>query len=295
LLKDLRTKGYWIFDHIRNTEKVTVNQDGQDYSWFNGYYDNKAEKVEGQKEDRIRMTLTGQVFPVMSGLADKDDVTDVIKSVEKFLKDKKLGGYKLNTDFGVSHYLDLGRAFGFAYGTKENGAFFSHMIVMYAYGLYKRNFVHAGYEVLKSLYDMCIDTQKSKIYPGIPEYMDLEGKGMYHYLTGSASWFILTELTQVFGVKGDKGDLMIAPKIVAQQFSRKEQISITCKFAAKTLEVCYINKKGLDFGDYKIKDILLNNERVSFHENADLSVKITKQDISNWPENARIFVYLDKK
>jgi len=49
---------------------------------------------------------------------------------------------------------------------------------------------------------MASDAQRSKIYPGIPEYFDSEGRGMYHYLTGSASWMVLTLLNYVFGVRG---------------------------------------------------------------------------------------------
>src|SRR3990167_5958334 len=46
-------------------------------------------------------------------------------------------------------------------------------------------FVNEGREVIDSIYKMCLRTEKSKIYPGIPEYFNSEGRGMYHYLTGS--------------------------------------------------------------------------------------------------------------
>lgn len=184
IVNHLKGKARWIFDHIRRQEIVTV-KDQEKNCWFNGYYDNQGKRVEGNVDGRVRMTLTGQVFSVMSGLASKEEVNDVVASVDHFLKDKTMGGYRLNTDFGLRHYLDLGRAFGFAYGTKENGAFFSHMNVMYAYALYKRGFVHQGYEVLHSIYRMASDPVRAKIYPGIPEYFDSEGRGMYHYM-GSA-------------------------------------------------------------------------------------------------------------
>ena len=201
LIQDLRAKAHWAFEHIRKNEKVTVGKN----TWFNGYYDNKGARVEGLKGKNVWMTLTGQVFPIMSGLAGHDEIKQVAASVNRYLKDKKLKGLHLNTDFGLRHYLDFGRAFGFAYGTKENGAFFSHMTVMYAYALYKNGFVREGFEVLRSIYDMCMDTDKSKIYPGIPEYFDSLGQGMYHYLTGSASWLVLTELTQGRRGKAPRG------------------------------------------------------------------------------------------
>ncbi|MBF0477983.1 MAG: cellobiose phosphorylase [Candidatus Omnitrophica bacterium] len=294
LVKDLRSKAEWAFNFIRTNEKVTVEIEGADYSWFNGYYDNKAERVEGKKADCIRMTLTGQVFPLMSGMAADDDISGVIRSVQRFLKDKKLGGYRLNTDFGVLHYLELGRAFGFAYGTKENGAFFSHMIVMYAFALYKRGYVHAGYEVLKSIYDMCMDTDKSRIYPGIPEYFDGEGRGMYHYLTGSASWLVYAELAQVFGVRGDTGDLILEPKLVKEQFAGQTQISVISKFAGKNIEVCYCNDKGLDFGDYKIAKIMVGDKLVNFEKPSSKKAYIPREVVQSWPDGARVIVTFEK-
>ena len=102
--------------------------------------------------------------------------------------------------------------FGFAYGEKENGAVFSHMTVMYANALYQRGFVEEGYKALHTLLATAMDFETSKIYPGVPEYFDASGRGMYNYLTGAASWFMLTMITEVYGVKGSLGNLVLAPK-----------------------------------------------------------------------------------
>ncbi len=277
VIKDLKKKGQWIFRQIRKQEWTSVQDKQQTYQWFNGYYDNHGERVEGKKDEKVWMTLTGQVFPVMSGLATPEEIQEIVKSVNRFLKDPQLGGIRLNTDFGLDHYLNFGRAFGFAYGTKENGAFFSHMNVMYAYALYKRGFVHDGYAVLQSIYRMCIDTEKSKIYPGIPEYFDSLGRGMYHYLTGSASWLILTQLTQVFGVQGDRGDLVLAPKLLLQEFDQKGEARVRCYFAGKKLEIIYVNQKKIDFGKYSIKSVSLNQTDCPATKISEMSVKIKRE------------------
>ena len=289
--KDLRHKAHWIFGQIRRQEKMTVEHGGKKYQWFNGYYDNKAQRVEGIIGDTVRMTLTGQVFAIMSGMAEPKEIEEIILSVDKFLKDKKLGGYRLNTDFGLKHYLDLGRAFGFAYGTKENGSFFSHMIVMYAYALYLRGFARKGYEVLQSMYRMAIDSERSKIYPGIPEYFDSLGRGMYHYLTGSASWMVLTELTQVFGVRGVGGDLLLSPQLVKEEFNTKGNASITCQFAGRTLTVEYRNPKKLDAGLYRIDQITLNGNPIVGQLLNKSSARIQRSQILNTKE-AHIIVML---
>jgi len=275
LARDLRAKGHWIFAHIRRQEKIQFKKASKTYQWFNGYYDNNAQRVEGVFDNRVRMTLTGQVFSIMSGMAPNEEVKEVIKSVDQFLKDKELGGYRLNTDFGVEHYLALGRAFGFAYGTKENGAFFSHMNVMYAAALYQRGFAREGYSVVQSIYKMASDGKRSKIYPGIPEYFDSEGRGMYHYLTGSASWLVLTQLIHVFGVRGHRGDLMLAPQLVKEEFNQKGIASVTCQFAGKCLTVEYHNPKKLDAGYYAIKEISMDGKPLAFEGNSKVLIQRT--------------------
>jgi cellobiose phosphorylase len=294
LTKDLRHKAHWSFGQIRRQEKIFAQVDGKRYQWFNGYYDNRSERVEGLRDGRVRMTLTGQVFSLMSGMAHADEVESVIEAVNKFLKDKKLGGYRLNTDFGVKHYLDLGRAFGFAYGTKENGAFFSHMIVMYAYALYSRGYAREGYTVLQSIYKMASDGERSKIYPGIPEYFDSMGRGMYHYLTGSASWLVLTQLTQSFGVRGLSGDLLLAPQLVKEEFDAKGMASVICQFAEKKITVEYQNNKKLDAGSYGIGAVTLNGQVIVGQIINQTSIKIPRALIAN-AKQAIIRVVLEAK
>ena len=127
------------------------------------------------------MMLTGQVFAIMSGTAEPDQTKAIIKSADRYLFDEKAGGYRLNTDFKEEKF-DLGRMFGFAYGEKENGAVFSHMAVMYANALYKQGYAKEGYKVLKTLLDAAMRVENSVMYPGIPEYFDNDGRGLYAYL-----------------------------------------------------------------------------------------------------------------
>jgi cellobiose phosphorylase len=185
LAEDLKCKSEWLTQHIRKNEWLKEG-------FFNGYYDNLGRRVEGKIGGKVRMMLASQVFAIMSGVAEDKQVKQIIKSVNKYLRDSELGGLHLNTDFGQEQH-NFGRAFSFVYGDKENGAFFNHMAVMYAYALIKRGYIKEGEEALDSIYRMAVNTAKSKIYPCLPEYFNLEGRGMYSYLTGSASWFVLTK------------------------------------------------------------------------------------------------------
>ncbi len=258
IIADLREKSAFITEHVRQKEWTQTRAgDGL----YNGYYDNHGRRVEGDFPKGLHITLAGQVFPIMTGVATHEQTLDIFKTAKKYLKDKTHGGFRLNTNFNEIR-PDLGRAFSFAYGEKENGAFFSHMVVMFAYALYQRGFVHEGREVLDSIFHMCLRTQKSKIYPGIPEYFNSNGRGMYHYLTGSASWFILTFLTQVFGVRGAAGDLVLSPKLTKNDFSETAEVSVQSHFAGKTVRVIYRNQKKIPYEHYFISKVALNGREL---------------------------------
>jgi cellobiose phosphorylase len=272
LAQNLKNKAAWIRNHILGTEWIE-NREG--HSWYNGYYDNSGRRVEGDFETGVRMMLAGQVFAIMSGTASEEQIKAIVKAADAYLYDESIGGYKLNTDF---HEVkeDLGRMFGFAYGHKENGAVFSHMVVMYSNALYQRGFVKEGYKAINTLYRHCSDFEKSRIYPGIPEYIGDNGRGLYHYLTGSASWLLLTVLTEMFGVKGAMGDLQLEPKLLGEQFDQQGLAEVSLIFAGRKLTICYENKGMKDYGNYYISKVLLNKNS---YEANDGTYIIRRQDI----------------
>ncbi len=252
LAENLEGKADWLMEHIRRQEWIADGRDG----WFNSYYDNHGQPLEGIAETGARMMLTGQVFAIMSGTATEEQVKAIARSADKYLYKKEEGGYRLNTDFHELKF-DMGRMFGFAYGEKENGAVFSHMTVMYANALYRRGFVREGYKALQTLADAALDFESSKIYPGIPEYFNAEGRGMYHYLTGAASWYMLTVITEAFGVRGENGSLAIAPKLVREQFGEAGTASLALPFAGKRFQVIAVNLSRKDYGEYRLEKAYL--------------------------------------
>ncbi len=258
LATNLTNKSDWIMKHVRSQEWI----EGKDNEgWFNSYYDNSKNAVEGYFPDGVRMMLTGQVFATMSGTATDEQVARICQSADKYLYEAPVGGYRLNTNFNELKF-DMGRQFGFAYGEKENGAVFSHMTVMYANALYKRGFVKEGYKALQTLADKALDFETSKIYPGIPEYFNNEGRGLYHYLTGAASWYMMTVITEVFGVHGESGDLVITPKLLNKQFDEEGKAAIRLTFAGKELEVTIKNTSGKEYGEYKLGSADCDGEKL---------------------------------
>ena len=258
LADNLEGKANWLMEHIRSQEWI---DGGESTGWFNSYYDDHRQPVEGFTENGVRMMLTGQVFAIMSGTATDAQVRDITQSADRYLYRKEIGGYRLNTDFRELKF-DMGRMFGFAYGEKENGAVFSHMTVMYANALYRRGFVREGYKALQTLADAALNFERSKIYPGIPEYFNGEGRGVYHYLTGAASWYMMTMITEVFGVHGEWGDLVISPKLVREQFDEAGTASLSFTFAGKKFQVTVVNPEFKDYGEYQSSRTVLRREEI---------------------------------
>ncbi len=287
---DLQKKSDWLATQIRDQEWLGGDQP---CGWFNGYYDNLGRRVEGREPDGVRMTLTGQVFPLMAGVATPKQAKKVVGAVNRYLFDHDLQGYRLNTDFGPD-LPKLGRAFSFAYGHKENGAVFSHMAVMYAYALYQQGLAKEAWRVLDGLYQQSQDFPVSRIYPGIPEYFNPRGRGMYPYLTGSAPWYIFTLLTETFGIKGQMGDLCLAPKLDTEQFSSSEQVSVKTSFTGKRLSVVYRNPDRLSYGAYCIGAVSVNDRAVEVRPGMQ-SIQFPRDEVDGWPQEVRIEVDLIEK
>ncbi len=255
LARDLSAKADWLYAHLRRQEWIT---DKAGYSWFNGYYDDDGQRVEGDHPDGVRMTLTGQVFTLMGGIATDEQAREIVRAADHYLLEPSMGGYRLNTDLGGVQ-LKMGRCFGFAFGHKENGAMFSHMAVMYANALYQRGLVREGYAVLDGLYRHCANFAVSRIYPGIPEYISPTGRGMYTYLTGSASWLLVTLVEEAFGVKGIGGCLALEPKLVNEQFDEAGRASLLTLFGGRRIEVIYLNPAQLDTGEYTVQSVRVDH------------------------------------
>ena len=268
----------WMRGHIRESEWIT---DHAGHSWYNSYYDNSGRRVEGDHPLGTRMMLTGQVFSLFSGTATDEQLPKVIDAVDHYLYDPTVGGYRLNTNFHEVK-MDLGRMFGFAYGHKENGAVFSHMAVMYQNALYRRGAARAGHKVLRALFSHCNDFSRARIFPGVPEYIDQGGRGMYPYLTGAASWLLYTMVTEVFGVRGRWGDLTFVPQLLREEFDEAGHAAIELCFAGRALRIEYHNPQKLDAGEYVVRKLCLNQA-----ENGEGQTYLTRKQLLALDENQK--------
>lgn len=279
LRKDLLAKA----DHIAQVinEHEWIDLDG-DHGIFNGHYDNNGKAVDGLKEEGVRMDLTTQVMTTMHDLATKDQIRNLIRSANRYLKDGK--GYRLCTPF-KSIDMNIGRITGFTYGNKEHGSKWMQQNIMLAFGLFKRGFKQEATKIIMDVFALSSDSAVSRIFPGLPSYFAAGDRGAYAYLTGSSTWFILTLTTQVFGVKGALGDLCIEPKLSPLFFDNQGETRIRCMFRGIPLEVRYSCNDLSNAQHFHIENIEINGTIPEMLEKNQNKCIIEKKELDKHNNN----------
>ena len=256
LISDLNHKSAHIKAHINQNEWKSESEES---GFYNGHYDNLGNQIHGFHEGNVCMDLTSQVIPVMSDVANKTRITALWKSANRFLKDADSPGLRICTEF-KNLDLGIGRITGFTYGQKEHGSKWSQQMIMFSYGLYKQGFVEEGFQMFKDVYDLCTNSSRSLIFPGLPSFFGPEDRGAYAYLTGSSTWLILTLTTEIFGVDAKQGDLFLKPKLNDWFFDENGSCSIKRNLRDIELTVKYYKKSKYDSKLSYINRISINKE-----------------------------------
>jgi len=87
-------------------------------------------------------------------------------------------------------------------------------------------------------------------------------------------------LTEVFGVRGVLGDLELSPKLVREQFDPAGEAGVTTLFAGRILELVFHNPQLLDYGDYQIEQLKINEMNEEFIKSNE-SVVVPREVITS--------------
>jgi cellobiose phosphorylase len=211
-------------------------------------------------DDKDTVMLTGQTMALLNEVATQEQAELLSKKTKEVLYKKDLGGYQLNSLYPKDKH-PLGRAFYFAYGHKENGAVFSHMAMMYVYGLYNYKLKTLAHEGLMTLLNQSMK-ESNQVYRGIPEYFNDKGHGKYLYLTGSASWLLYILRRHVFGLRFDFGALYLEPQLDTSDFIEGMASIETVIFNKKTT-ITYLLTQSKNSESYKILDIEADEKKIT--------------------------------
>ncbi len=286
LIADLSAKEYHTKQKIRTQEWIQTEDGG----FFNGHYDDQGTPMHGKYPEGWRMDLTSQVMPTMFDVADDEQVKALYQSSKKHLGQAGDPGLRLCTPY-PEFDMNIGRITGFAYGYKEHGSKWMQQNIMFMYGLFHRNQFDAGFSLFEDIFSLCDDSASSRTFPGIPSYYEPDNRGAYMYLTGSSTWIFLTLVAQIFGIRGQDGDLLINPKISPWFFDNKGEASVSLHFRGQPIRCSFYNPKNHPVGEYKITRITINDQ--SYYSGHEHSVLVGFNEIKTTGKGySQIHVFL---
>ncbi len=155
---------------------------------------------------------------------------------------------------------------------------------MLANALYKRGLIKEGYEVIDSIYKMATG-HSARIYPMIPEYFNNEGRGMYFYLTGSASWYTYTLMEEILGTRFTFGDILIAPRLINRNFFGAD-IEVNFALGAKKIKVIF-NKGKAANKPYSVRGVFMGKTKI---EAAEAGYLIRKEILKKGENTIRVYL-----
>ncbi|HUW21917.1 MAG TPA: glycosyl transferase family 36 [Candidatus Bathyarchaeia archaeon] len=213
--RDLFKKYKKIYEEI----KQALNKYCWDGAWYIRATRDDGEAIGSHRKKEGKIFLDGQIWPVMSGVADEKRGKQAMDSVDKLL----------NTPYGpclfLPSYTYLNSALGiisqFSPGTKENGTIFNHPVSWAvisecilgrgekAYNYWRKtSFMTRGqdpelYKAEPYVYAEFVYGPESKLF----------GEGSFTWTTGSAAWFFRACLDWILGIRPTLDGLLIDPCI----------------------------------------------------------------------------------
>jgi len=82
------------------------------------------------------------------------------------------------------------------------------------------------------------------------------------------------------GIRGIWGDLLLAPKLMPDQFGAKGQLVVTTNFAGKCLKVTYVNRSKKPYGQYKIDSVLFQGRSFPIPDDRPIEVTIPRSTLT---------------
>jgi len=201
---------------------TSVNTHLWDGDWYGrGITDDDV--VFGVKADvEGRIYLNPQSFAFLSGAADDDKKSRMIKAVSE----------QLETPYGVemigpayTHMReDVGRLTQKFPGVAENGSVYNHAAIFYIYSLYQVGEADKAFELLRKMLSGPVEEdllRRGQLPAFVPNYYrgahrqlpQASGRSSHLFNTGTASWLYRSIIEGLMGLKGCREGLRIEPQL----------------------------------------------------------------------------------
>lgn len=221
--------------------------------------------ISKDKEGRIYINPQG--WALLSGAADEDKKSRLIKEVEKQLE-TPYGVEKLSPAYTAMRE-DVGRLTQKYPGTAENGAVYNHAAAFYIFALYSVGESENAYRLLRKMLPAADEEdilKRGQLPVYIPNYYrgaykqfpKTAGKSSHMFNTGTVSWFYRCLIEGLFGVKGSKAGLFIEPSLPKHW----SNVNLKRIFREAVFEIQITRKPKLEKQEIYVNGILLEGNTI---------------------------------
>ena len=105
---------------------------------------------------------------------------------------------------------------------------------------------------------------------------------------------MLTVITEMFGVKGELGDLTIHPSLMPEQFDDKGNASVYLEFGKRKFKIQIKNPDRAEPGAYRIKKAVCDDNKLALLDETKASLAKKQINALKQDEIHQIVVLLEK-
>lgn len=182
-------------------------------------FDDNGEVIGSSQAECCKIDILPQAFAAFSGIANSEVRKSALLEAVNTLVDRRSSTIRLLTPpFTHENLKRVGYIAAYPPGIRENGGQYTHAAVWLASACFKEGFSELGYELLSLInpVNICADEEKRAIYRAEPYVLagdvshaaEISGRAGWTQYTGSAAWYYLTVVEDVFGIRLKKGKLI---------------------------------------------------------------------------------------
>jgi len=233
---------YWIIEKfIKLTQKYNKKIDISKYekhleklkkslntvAWEKDYYlrafFDDGTKLGSRENDECKIDLLSQSFSILTEVAPRENILNIINSVESNLVDKELGIVKLLTPAFKKTKNVPGYIMDYPEGVRENGGQYTHSVSWYIMALIKAGFYDRAYNYYQMInpINRTLDKKLTDIYKVEPYVIVADiysnknnmGRGGWTWYSGSSGWFYNVGLTEILGFIKENNTIRFNPHL----------------------------------------------------------------------------------
>lgn len=187
---------------------------------FIGYYTDDGEILGNSNGEFMKTYLPVQAFAVLSGAVEPSLFNIALDNALK-LVDFNNGIIKI-FDYPFDKTEKYGYIGRYPKGVRENGGQYTHASIWLIDALFEANRIEEAYELLCMInpVEKSLTVEGTNVYQAEPYVISADvyaesytGRAGWSWYTGSASWYYVTIIEYMFGVKFVNGNIYFKPKL----------------------------------------------------------------------------------